>query len=129
MPDRSQNLRVRVLNVKNQECTLLKGVDLTTVEAVQPLDEVQPQENKKEDRKEKIKALVEDVLMRVDEVVTEEEKEKLQELLYEYQNVISSDKIDLGLTNLVVHRIDTGDAKTLSSSFKEDAGCLCQYCR
>ena len=111
MPNRSQNLPVRVLNVKNQECTLLKGEDLTTVEAVQPLDDVPHLESKAEDRKEKIKVLVEDVIRRVDETVTEEEKEKLKKLLYEYQDVISSDELDLGLTNLVEHCIETGDAK------------------
>ena len=43
--------------------------------------------------------------------MTEEEKEKLQELLHEYQDVISSDELYLGLTDLVEHCIETGDAK------------------
>ena len=111
MPNRSQNLPVRVLNVKNQECTLRKGENLTTVEAVQPQEDVPHQERREENRKVKIEALVEDVIRRVDDSVTEEEKEKLKELLLEYQDTISSDELDLGLTSLVEHCIDTGDAK------------------
>ena len=50
MPNRSQNSPVRVLNVKNQECILLKEENLTTVEAVQPLDDVPHQQKKREEQ-------------------------------------------------------------------------------
>ena len=127
MPNRSWDLPVRVLNVKNQDCTLLKGESLASGEAVQPLDD-EPHQEEKENRKEKVKALVEDVLNRVDDTVTDEEKENLKELLLEYQDVISSDELDLGLTNLVEHCIETGDAKAVSSSLEKNTCSLCSYC-
>lgn len=42
--------------------------------------------------------------------VTLEQKQKLQNLLIEYQNSFSTTSTDMGLTNLVEHKINTGNA-------------------
>ena len=41
------------------------------------------------------------------------EKRKLFEVLLEFQDIFSKDELDLGLTNLAVHEIDTGDARPI----------------
>ena len=42
---------------------------------------------------------------------TDDERKGVVEFLQQYSTVFSRDEFDLGLTSLIVHRIDTGDAK------------------
>lgn len=52
------------------------------------------------------------ILDRVDEAVTSQVKSELQQLLYKYSDVFSRDEFDLGCTDVVTHRIDTGDNRS-----------------
>ena len=71
-----------------------------------------------EDRRAKIKVHIDNIIGQVDPDVEDDSKVKLRQLLEEYQDIISSDEIDLGKTDLVEHRIDTGDAKPVRHSLR-----------
>ena len=111
LPERSQNVPIRILNVRDKEQCLKKGMNLSAIQEVTPVDVRSEEEVKVTDRKIKTGKLVDDLLQRVDEGVSEEEKIELRRLLESYEDVISCDEMDLGLTDVVEHCIDTGEAR------------------
>ena len=99
-------LPVLVMNVTDHPITL----DANTV-----LSELVPVECaavSTETRNEaKLSEAIELIVSKVDVTVTETEREALRKILYKYAEVISLGEFDIGLTNLVEHEIDTGNAK------------------
>ena len=53
---------------------------------------------------------LQELLERSTDNLTDSETERLQELLFNYQHVLSISDGDLGTTHMVQHRIDTGNA-------------------
>jgi len=53
--------------------------------------------------------VVEDLMSRVDSEVTGDVRERLKTILTNYSSVFSKGEYDLGWTDIVSHRIDTGD--------------------
>jgi len=72
----------------------------------QVIDEV-TEEVKKEEELSPPEAL-EKIMKQLPDEVTEEQREKVKSLLKEYRSIISTGEHDIGRTNLVEHRIDTG---------------------
>ena len=118
IPNRSMNIPVRILNVKQQPQTIEKGAYLTTVQEDTLLNSETSPEVISEDRRAKINVHIDNIIGQVDPDVDDDHKLKLRQLLEEYQDIISSDEIDLGKTDLVEHRIDTGDAKPVRQSLR-----------
>ena len=111
LPNRSMDLPVRVLNVCQEDQVLKKGMTLSALEPVILQEGEGDDQGKMDGRPEKINSLIENVVSRVDEEINEKDKIKLRILLQEYEDVISCDELDLGLTDVVEHSIDTGNAK------------------
>jgi len=57
-------------------------------------------------------------MAKVDETVPDEFKARLRQLLMRYSSVFSKDELDLGFTDLVTHRIDTGDARPVRQQLR-----------
>ena len=115
LPNRSVNIPIRIMNINKDEKKLEKGMPLSLTQ------EVVVMEKKKEEeciRSTKIDAQIEDIINRVDESVPEEHKQELREMLKEYKDIISSDEFDLGRTDIVEHRIDTGDARPVRQTLR-----------
>ena len=45
-----------------------------------------------------------------------DEREKLTDVLMEYEDVFSKSKMDIGCTQLIEHRVDTGDSPPMASA-------------
>ena len=60
---------------------------------------------------------------KVAEGVTDNEKDELQQLLLKYSGILSQYEGDLGRTDLVYHHIVTGDHKGIKQS-GQGVGCL-----
>jgi len=64
------------------------------------------------------KRIVDEMMAKVDETVPDEFKAKLRQLLMRYSSVFSRDELDLGFTDLVTHRIDTGYARPVRQQLR-----------
>jgi len=64
------------------------------------------------------KQIVDEMMAEVDEAVHGEFRVKLRQLLMRYSSVFSKDELDLGFTDLVTHRIDTGDARPVHQQLR-----------
>jgi len=72
-----------------------------------------PADGKKADHE-----IITDMLARFDDSVPLHFRDKLRELLHSYSDVFSKDEWDFGWTNVVTHRIDTGDHEPVRQPFR-----------
>ena len=62
--------------------------------------------------------IITDMLARIDDSVPLHLRDELREILHNYSDVFSKDEWDLGWTNVVTHRIDTGDHEPVRQPFR-----------
>ena len=108
LPDRVSDLPVRVMNVTTRPITLKKGMPISELRPVQPVQEGQHPNSVPDEPDE---GVIEDMLSGVDASVPEHSREKLRETLKCYHTVFSKDEWDLGSTDIVSHSIDAADSK------------------
>jgi len=106
LPEGDVDIPVRVLNVKEYPITVSAGAVVSPLELVEVIDE--GQEVAETSSREEDPVLVE-LVSRVDESVTEEERGKLLSLLSEFSTTFSRDEDDMGRTEVITHVIDTGN--------------------
>ena len=101
---REQKLPIQIINPGTSPIKLYKGM---TVGQLQQVDEelgdptfIDPEQEISTGDKIKFEL----------EHLSSEERERMENLLNEHQDVFAKNSGDLGLTTLVEHRIDTGDA-------------------
>jgi len=75
-----------------------------------PVTVVGDADSKSEDLSADKSRILREIVSRVDESVSNECREKLSQLLAENANAFSVNENDLGRTNVLKHRIDTGNA-------------------
>ena len=110
LPNRCNDVPVLMMNCTEKPVKIRAGTQLAELTAADVINEsnttpvvtLYP---------EQCVAHVSELLEGVDESVNEEEKQQLKSLLNNYADVFSASKFDLGETNLVVHTIDTQDAR------------------
>jgi len=107
LPDRDEDVPIRVLNVKEHPISMSAGTVVSSLEPVELCGgQTQPVEtNVGPEDDEMFKEMV----SRCDPSVTDDERQQLLLLLKEFSTVFSKDENDLGRTDLVTHVIDTGD--------------------
>ena len=96
---------VRVMNVKDHPVTIAKGTNIGELAPVDAIDQTSAPARIEPITEE----ILVDLLEKIHEDVTKEEKHRLVELLNEYSDILSKDDMDLGEARLVQHRINTGD--------------------
>lgn len=109
LPNRAENLPVRIMNVTDEPVGLNKDTVVGSLEPLQPLPPPSPQPSLNEPAE--YGAIVDDMMSKVDSSVPDDIRVKLKELLLRYPTVFSKDEWDLGWTDLVTHKIDIGDNK------------------
>ena len=109
VPNKSEEIPVRVLNATDKPVHMSKGTEVTELEQVHPLEPQQEVLSKKP--QEDMGKIISDLMDRVDDGVPKQVKEELASILLKHTNVFSKGEWDLGWTNLVTHTIDTGDAR------------------
>ena len=116
LPNKNKNVPVRVVNTNEEAQVMERGMQLTTIQEVELIEEVDEDRDQECDRKRN--KHIEELIEQVDVSVTAEYKTQLKDLLTEYKDIISSDELDLGRTELVEHRIDTGDARPVRQTLR-----------
>ena len=111
VPDRHSEVPVRVLNVSGKPVQLRAG---SVISELHQADQVMTEEGSNEIQvapDPELTKVVDDMISRVDPSVTVETKAELGTLMHEFGSIFSKNETDMGLTNIVMHRIDTGDAE------------------
>ena len=104
VPERPTEVPVRLINVTNEAIHLKAG---SVVSELRPVQEVSEKEGSGDAELERV---IEEMVSRVDAEVPMATKTELISLMREYGTVFSKNEQDMGLTDIVMHRIDTGDA-------------------
>ena len=81
------------------------------VSELQPAEEVLRTVELNENASSGVSEVIDEMSSRVDTDVPEATKLELRRLMHEYPTVFSTGETDIGATDLVMHRIDTGDAR------------------
>ena len=110
---------VRVMNVKTEPVQLNAGTviaDLQPVEVVEEKcsdDRDQTKVKRVNSDAESIPEYVQKLLNGVDDSIPESACLALEAILMQHQDVFSQDENDLGRTDIIMHHIDTGDARPI----------------
>jgi len=111
IPAKFSGIKVPLRNADKRSQVTGKGTELGILHEGQVIDEVTEvtEEVKKEEELSPPEAVaIEKIMKQLPDEVTEEQREKVKSLLKEYRSIISTGERDIGRTNLVEHRIDTG---------------------
>lgn len=113
--DRMHDVTVRVVNVSSRPATFAAG---TTVSDLQPLTVIGPLQLSPVDNTTRVASVAEEIpsfirplIEGVDPSLPEGAVLSLKELLIANKDAFSQSDTDLGLTKVIAHKIDTGDAK------------------
>ena len=107
VPDRSKEVPIRVMNVSGKPIQLRAGSVITELHPAEALTNIPDGEVIDSE----MKKVIEEMVARVDPSVSALDKDRLSALMQEFSPVFSKNESDMGLTNVVMHRIDTGDAQ------------------
>ena len=108
LPNRADNLPVRLMNVTDESMKVGKNTVVSTLEPLAPLPKQQKSHEEVKDD-----SIIEDMMSKVDKSVPSHIREELKQMLERYSNVFSRDEWDLGWTDIVTHKIDVGDNKPI----------------
>ena len=106
------DLPVLVLNTTNHPITLKEGTVLSELIPVLCSDSPEPNDA------DKLGAAIETIVDKVDGSISLDERNKLRQLLSKYSTIISTGELDIGHTDLVQHKIETGDAPPVKQSLR-----------
>lgn len=107
---------VRYMNLKDESVKLYKNTQIATVNCVDKVLEREVSDDShtlntlNPEFKPQFPDHLQCIVEKLPNEVTLEQKQKLQNLIIEYQNSFSTTSTDMGLTNLVEHKINTGNA-------------------
>jgi len=105
LPDGDVNIPVRILNAKGHSVTLPAGTVVSPLELVEVCSGASQCEDNGGDTE--ADSVLIDMVNRVDESVTVEERQQLLSLLREFGSTFSRNENDLGRTDVITHVIDT----------------------
>ena len=113
---KSESVPVRYLNFKDENLKLYKGSVVATIESVQDIENeklVRALYSKNNGSEDQSQTHLDQIIERVHGSVSVKEKQKLATLLWEYRSSFSCSSSDVGSTNLVEHKINTGDTPSI----------------
>ena len=115
--DRLEDVPMRVLNVSGEPMHFKAGQPLAELHPVTEVVGAIPSE----EGKNGYKAVIQEMISGVDPGVDEDTKTRLAQLLNEFTPVLSRNETDMGLTNIVMHRIDTADAEPTRQALRRQS--------
>jgi len=116
MPDRTDDLPVRLLNKTDQPIELKRDTVVTSLESVGLLHP--PTEVQQSATDDDYKPVIDEVMSRTPPDMSPDILQKLEQLLYKYKTILSRNEWDLGNCTMVSHQIDTGDAKPIRQQLR-----------
>ena len=124
-PQSDQDLPVSLMNITDTPVTIEKGTTLTEAVPVNTPAKLPDEEIEIADlvprRKRRSYKYLEPLLEGLSRDVTRLERDQLWELLKSFADVFSSGKYDMGRTNLVSHKIETGEALPVKQRLRKQA--------
>jgi len=118
LPNRACKVPVQLFNVTDRPVTVRGATVLGNLERLHTLSAQSTAPPTQEAPADAEKRIVDEMMAKVDQSVPDEFKVKLRQLLMRYSSVFSKDELDLGFTDLVTHRIDTGDARPVRQQLR-----------
>ena len=124
MPNRVKELPIRVMNVSEEPVRLPRGTFVTGLQPITPLQNEQQQypvdQSHNGDRVSDVSddEVVESMMAKVHESVPFDTREQLRAILRKYSSVFSKGELDLGWTDRVTHKIDTGDHRPIRQQMR-----------
>jgi len=115
LPNRANDLPVRIVNTTQEPMKLHKNTVVSKLEPLQPVSEQPQQEGTPDDESQDI---ISSLIEKVDQSVSEDVKGQLTEMLQRYSTVFSRDEWDLGWTDRVTHKIDVGENKPIRQQLR-----------
>ena len=110
----TKHVAVSFMNLEDETIKLKKGTCIGYVRAIEIKDEVRIEEKEKrrgenEELPGHIKPLLEDARGKI----TKESLKKLDDMLWEYQDIFAKDDFDVGNFTAMEHKIETGDTEPI----------------
>ena len=96
---------IRVCNTKQCDITLKAGIQLATARNTTVYEATEPPTST---RKDKVDAIISKLYNTLPDSLSDEFKHRVVQLLHSYEQVLSVDDYDLGYTDILQHKIDTG---------------------
>ena len=115
LPNRANDLPVRIVNTTQEPMKLHKNTVISTLKQLQPVSEQPQQEGAPNDE---TRDIIASLIENVDRSVPEDVKGQLREMLQRYSTVFSRDEWDLGWTDRVTHKIDVGENKPIRQQLR-----------
>jgi len=112
LPNRVTKVPVRLMNTTSHPIKLVRGTVVTELNPVEPLEGAAPICDKR------VQVTDESVVDEVMSTIPEDTRKKLRGILTKYSSVFSKAEWDLGWTDLVTHRIDTGDHRPIRQQLR-----------
>ena len=112
---RNEIVPLRVINLNTETKKVYRDTIVATIEPVNEteVERINSINTVETEKKDELPDHMSDLFERSCDNLNEEQKIVLKQLLMKYPDVFSKSKGDIGLTNLVEHKIDTGDAKPI----------------
>ena len=101
----------RIQLCRSSEIGMSEGVRHLSME-----QKVNAQDTRSIENPHKVPSHLQDLFQKASDGKTPEQKDMLESLLCEYQDVFSKDETDLGLTNIAEHEIDTSGARPIKQA-------------
>ena len=109
---REKEIVISVLNLNDKSVKLKKNLTVGTIDTVQVIDkQITPDSSEKQTIFEDLPEHLHELIQKSSSDLTFENKEKLKDLLIEFQDVFVGPDGNLGQTGIVKHKINTGTAK------------------
>ena len=122
LPLTHRDIKVHVANTTNKPQTVDKGSCLGHPAAVTVLesDEIDRSNTKLNDTvpSTDLNELIDPVIKNLPEEISAEQRDKVIDLLTEYDGIFSRGLLDMGRTNLIEHTIDTGQHRPIRQSLR-----------
>ena len=115
----SARIHVRACNITDHPARLYRGQTISSLQVVNTLEDVAPPPP--DDKGDRSAAIIADIVSRIDSSLPEDTRVELTDLLRSYHDVLSNDEFDLGCTNIVQHRIETGNNRPFRQPLRPQA--------
>jgi len=118
LPDRASEVPVQLFNVTDRPVALKSRAVLGNLEHLHAYSAQSPSPPRQPAPADVENQIVNEMMNKVDPSVPDEYKIKFRQLLLRNLAAFSKNELDLGFTDLVMHRIDTGDARPVRQQLR-----------
>ena len=115
-----RDLPVRILNTNREEIVLREGTNLCKLQEVMAISEEKMKSgfDKEKKKPNTVEEHIDNIMAEVHPSVDVEQRDRFRSLLIQYGDILSINEMDMGLTDMIQHEIDTGDEKPVRQQLR-----------